>query len=44
VFDFGLEVFVDRDTASAVRFKAGGGKIEILDGALAADGVEESVA
>ncbi len=44
VLDLGLEVLVDGDAAAIVGFEAGGGKVEVVDGALAADGVEQRVA
>ncbi len=44
VLDLGLEVLVDGDAAAVVGFNAGGGEIEVVDGALAADGVEQGVA
>ncbi len=42
--DFGLVVLVDGDAAAIVGLKAGGGEVEVVDGALAADGVEQRVA
>ena len=39
-----LVVFVDGDAAAIVGFKAGGGEVELVDSALAADGVKECVA
>ena len=39
-----LEVLVDGDAAAVVGFKAGGGEVEVVDGALAANGVEQRVA
>ncbi len=44
VFDLGLVVLVDGDAAAIVGFDAGGGEVEVVDGALAADGVEQGVA
>jgi hypothetical protein len=40
VRDLGLEVLIDGNASAIVCFKTGGGEIEIVDGALAADGVE----
>ena len=40
----GLVVLVDGDAAALVGFKAGGGQVEFVDVALAADGVEQRVA
>jgi formylmethanofuran dehydrogenase subunit C len=37
-------VLVDGDAAAIVGFEAGGGKVEVVDGALAAHGVEQRVA
>ena len=42
--DLGLVVLVDGDAAAVVGFEAGGGKVQVVDVALAADGVEQSVA
>ena len=44
VRDLGPEVLVDRDAAAGVGFDAGGGEIQLVDIALAADGVEQRVA
>jgi hydrogenase maturation factor HypE len=44
VLDLGLVVLVDGDAAAVVGFKAGGGQVEVVDRALAADGVEQRVA
>ena len=44
VFDVGAVVLVDGDAAAIVGLDAGGGEIEIVDGALAADRVEQRVA
>ena len=42
--DLGLVVLVDGDAAAVVGFEAGGGEVEVVDVALAADGVEQRVA
>ena len=44
VRDLGLVVLVDGDAAAIVGLKAGGGKVEVVHVALAADGVEQGVA
>ena len=44
VRDLGLEVLVHGDSAAIVGFKAGGFQIEVVDGSLAANGVEQRVA
>jgi hypothetical protein len=40
----GLKVLVDGDAATIVGLEAGGGEVEVVDVALAADGVKQSVA
>ncbi len=42
--DLGLVVFVNGDAAAVVGLKAGGGKVQVFDIALAAHGVEQRVA
>ena len=44
VLDLGLVLLVDGDAAAIVGFEAGGGEVELVDVALAADGVEQGVA
>ena len=44
VRDLGLVVLVDGDAAAIVGLEAGGGKVEVVDVALAAHGVEQRIA
>ena len=44
MLDLGLEMFIDRNAPAVVCLKTGGGQVEIIDGSLAADGVEQRVA
>ena len=44
VLHLGLEVLIDRNAPAIVGFEAGGGQIQVVDVALAAHGIKQSVA